>query len=900
MPVDELLDLMLRWEEGGGAATPEELCRDRPELLEDARRQIGGLRRIDAAFAAVADTSAAADDNRAFEFSVTEPPPAVGDRFGPYQLVRLLGQGGMGEVWLAEQTEPVRRHVAVKFVRTGRLSDEAVARFAAERQALALMDHPHIAKILDAGFAGEPGGASPGRRPFFAMEFVAGVPITRYCDEERLPVRDRLRLFVEVSEAVQHAHQKGIIHRDLKPSNVLVAKTDRVVPRVIDFGIAKATGPRLTDETIVTIAGCAIGTLEYMAPEQARPNNPDVDTRADVYALGVMLYELLSGGRPFGSGEVDYAEMIRLIREVEPPPPSRRLADSADAAEIAARRGTDPRRVVAQLRGDLDWIALKCLEKERPRRYDSAAALAADVQRYLADEPVLAGPPSRTYRLKKFVRRNKGAVAAATIVVLALVGGIAATSWQSHEAELARRSAVAASDLATSREKEAKAQADLATAVSNFLQYDLLALASSEGRHELGAAGLGKDATVRDLLDRASQRIEGRFAEQPLIEAAIRWTIGSTYRKLGEVGLALPHLERCAALRMAAIGPDHVQTLRAQFSVGTAYYSAGRYADAIRLFEPVYRAQETGPNPDEEYALITLNNLALAYYGAGRLSDAVRTLEEVRDRRAKLLGADATGTLDTIGNLAALYAESGRLPDAIRSFEHIIDDMTAKLGPRHPSTLNVLNNLAVVYGDSGRKADSIRLFKQVHEAKAATLGAEHPDTLKTEHNLASAYKDAQKLDDAIRLFEHARDGYSAKLGPNHAFRLDTLAMLGQTYQEAGRTGDAETTFRELLKVREGTEPDGWATFEARSLLGGALAAQKKYDDAGPLLVEGFEGLKQRYKRIPPRSRRDRFVKTVNRLIQYCTDRGLKTEADKWEAEGLAVVGDPSRPAQARP
>ena len=345
---------------------------------------------------------------------------------GRYRLIEEIGEGGMGSVWMAQQTDPVKRTVAIKVIKAEMDSRAVLARFEAERQALALMDHPNIAKVLD-------GGVTPDGRPFFVMELVKGVPITKFCDERKLTPRERLQLFVPVCQAVQHAHQKGVIHRDIKPNNVLVALyDDKPVPKVIDFGIAKATGQPLTDKTLMTGFGSVVGTPAYMSPEQAAFNNLDIDTRADVYSLGVLLYELLAGSPPFRQEElarVGLMEMLRVVREVEPPKPSVKLSTADALPSIAAARATEPKRLTGLLRGELDWMVMKALEKDRARRYETASGLAADVQCYLSGDPVRAAPPSATYRLRKFLGRNRGPVAASAVLVLSLIGGIAGTSW---------------------------------------------------------------------------------------------------------------------------------------------------------------------------------------------------------------------------------------------------------------------------------------------------------------------------------------------------------------------------------------------------------------------------------------------------------------------------------------
>ena len=424
-----------------GACGGDHDLRRRIERLLEADGQAGGIleRGPDAG-----PTEAPAPDG----------PPLLPERVfaGRFKLRQKLGEGGMGEVWVADQVEPVHRRVAIKVVRPGLDSERMLARFDQERQALALMDHPNIAKVLDAGEAEG--------RPYFVMELIKGVPITDYCDRARLSPRERLALFVPVCEAVQHAHQKGVVHRDLKPSNILVALYDgRPVPKVIDFGIAKATGPRLTDRSIYTEVGALVGTLEYMAPEQAELNNLDIDTRADVYALGAILYELLTGSVPFSREDLQAAgflEMLRVIKEVEPPRPSTKLSKSGTLPSVADVRRTDPQKLISLMRGELDWIILKCLEKDRGRRYQAASGLARDLEHYLADEPVEACPPTAGYRLRKFARKHRTALATAAAFAILLVAGVVVSTWQAVRATAAERSASASAAVAQNREHEAE------------------------------------------------------------------------------------------------------------------------------------------------------------------------------------------------------------------------------------------------------------------------------------------------------------------------------------------------------------------------------------------------------------------------------------------------------------
>ncbi len=420
---------------------------------------------------------------------------------------------------MAEQEQPIRRRVALKVIKPGMDTKQVIARFEAERQAVSMMDHPNIARVLDAG-------ATEAGRPYFVMELVRGIRITEYCDQNKLSTRDRLELFTKVVQAVQHAHQKGIIHRDIKPSNVLVTLHDGVpVPKVIDFGIAKALGQKLTDKTLFTQFEQFIGTPAYTSPEQAEMSGLDIDTRSDIYSLGVLLYELLVGNTPFDSKELMHSgldEMRRMIREQEPARPSTRLSTmhQGEGTTTAQHRRASVPELIHLLKGDLDWIVMKCLEKDRTRRYDTANGLGSDIEHYLGNEPVTARPPSRLYRVGKLVRRNKLAFAASTAVSLALAIGIVVSTWQAARARQA--------------EKAAQAEKESAEAVLNFFREHILAA----GRPEELEGGLGRNVTLRKAIDSAESQIGRTFKDRPLVEALIRYTLGTSYRLLGEESLA--------------------------------------------------------------------------------------------------------------------------------------------------------------------------------------------------------------------------------------------------------------------------------------------------------------------------------------------------------------------------
>ncbi len=563
---------------------------------QDAGAFLGGAGKIDAAS----------------HQPITLPP---GTRVGPYLLREQIGEGGMGLVFVADQEHPVRRRVALKVVKPGMDTRQVLARFEAERQALALMDHPNIAKVLDGGTTGEPpalaggftvhhppanAGGSPGR-PYFVMELVRGVPITDYCDQARLTPRQRLELFLPVCRAIQHAHQKGIIHRDIKPSNVLVTLYDsHPVPKVIDFGIAKAVGTAFADHSVYTGFAQLVGTPMYMSPEQAEMTAQDVDTRADVYALGVVLYELLTGTTPFDGEtlrQAGFDEMRRIIREDEPAKPSHRVTtmSAEKQSTLSGQRGVDGRQLGRQLQGGLDWVVMTCLAKDRTRRYESAGALAADIERYLRDEPVTACPPSTSYRLRTFARRNRRALATVGVIAAALIGATAVSVWQAVKARNAQNQAETERDLAktaecetAAAEKHANTEAAIARAVNDFLQHDLL---RQVNRSPLGADELdgNSDLTVREALDRAATRVDERFQDQPLVEAAIRSAIGDAYCSLAHGKLATVHFEKALDLRRATLGPNHPHTLASRHRLAIHYCSAavGRSGESIVMLEAV-------------------------------------------------------------------------------------------------------------------------------------------------------------------------------------------------------------------------------------------------------------------------------------------------------------------------
>ncbi len=955
-------------------------------------------------------------------------PPAAGAGAvvaGRYKLLQRIGEGGMGAVWMAQQTEPVRRLVAVKLIRAERGDSGVIlARFEAERQAIALMDHPHIAKLLDAG-------TTEGGAPYFVMELVKGVPLNEFCDRGRLSVPERLRLFLQVCAAVQHAHQKGVIHRDLKPTNILVESHDgRPVPKVIDFGLAKATdGMSLTERTVFTAFGSVMGTPLYMAPEQATFNAVDVDTRADVYALGVLLYELLTGTTPLlpdSMKKAGFDEVLRLVREQEAPPPSSRVSKSEARPALAASRQTEPERLGRLVKGELDWVVLKALSKERERRYETASALARDVERFLNHEPVSAGPPTAAYRLRKFVQRNKAQVVAAGLVLLALLAGMAGTAWGLVRAEQRRAEAEEARQAEAERaegERQARVEearqrglAEAGLAYARKFNELLGSVFAGLDPKRIAASGRPLQDVLRENLGRAVRELEGKPIGDELAVANMQATLGESLLGLGDYAQAVILLEKAYRTRRAKLGPDHPNTLTSMSNLAVGYQETGKLELALPLYEEAMRRTKAKQGADHPDALRSMNNLAEGYRAAGKLDRALPLHEEAlrickaslgRDHPLTLtsmnnlasgyrdaeqpdralplleetlelskakLGLDHPNTLQSINNLASGYRDAGRLDRALPLYDEALRLRRAKLGPDHPHTLASMSNLASCCFDAGRLDWAVPLHEQALRLTKARLGLDHPHTLRCMNDLAAAYWAARQLDRSVPLFEEALKGREGKLGRDHPDTLLTAANLGVNYKDAGRLAEAiplleegyraagkhprlrwvgaalldgylkagkaaeaarlldelvadarrrlprsspqlagqlatfglvlllagefaqaERLLRECFAIRERAQPDAWPTFNTMSMLGGVLLSQKKYADAEPLLLRGYEGMKSREKAIPPKGG-TRIPEALDRLVELyaATDRpGL---AAKYRAERKKYpAGKPTPP-----
>jgi serine/threonine protein kinase/tetratricopeptide (TPR) repeat protein len=847
------------------------------------RRRCGGddelFRRVQALLAAHEDREnvipKAGDDPT----STTSGVPAaettrIGTWIGRYHLLAKIGEGGMGEVFLAEQSQPFRRRVAVKIVRRGMDTREVIARFETERQALALMDHPNVARVLDAG-------ATPDGRPFFVMEHVPGIPITEYCDQYRLTTAERLHLFAQVCQAVQHAHQKGIIHRDIKPSNVLVTvNDDQPLPKVIDFGVAKATGHRLTEGTFITHVGQLVGTPEYMSPEQAEMTALDVDTRTDIYSLGVLLFELLTGALPFERGTLRQAALagiLRVIREQEPPKPSTRLSSlGAESTEIAKKRRTTRATLLRELRGDLDWIALKALEKDRTRRYGTAAELADDVHRHLHHEPVRAGPPSVTYRVRKFVRRNTALVAGVAGVVLALSAGVTTTSTLYFKTEVLRRQAETQKEAAT-RERERAVEAEQlaqerlrdADAVKGFV-LDMLATVDA-------GAVFVRGVTVREILEYASRKVDSAFADQPLVEAELRTTIGNAFRGLGMDDLANPHLTRAFELFDRTLDSSDPRRLTAVVNYAGFLNVRGRYPEAEQLLRAAIDAAERAAatpaqtkaelcgllgavllnqrNLEEAEPLIdasvtALSGVSLTHESVGlqRLAWLAhfRKEKDNADRLAHQAVARARESGDahilgmglvTLSSVLEQRGEYGAAEQIVRELRQMNENT---LGQDHPNTISIYHRLAWNLYLQGRYDEAAPLYAEAIASYRRILGDESYPVAHTFHALAVLRERQGDFQDAERLCRQALTRKRMLRGDDHPDVASCAGNLGLILTQLGRHEEGESLLRECVrKYREAGNP--LSPLAGCILgLGIVLRERRAFAEAEPLVREALE------------------------------------------------------------
>ncbi len=772
-------------------------------------------------------------------------------KVGPYRIVGVIGSGGMGTVYEAEQDEP-RRRVALKVVRPGMVNPRLLSRFRHEANVLGQLRHPGIAQIYEAATSDD----GDGSYPYFAMELVTGRSLCEYADAVDLGTRDRLSLIAAVCDALHHAHQKGVIHRDLKPANILLDEaseppTGQMLPqpKILDFGIARATDADIQTVTVQTSVGELVGTLPYMSPEQAAGDPAAIDIRSDIYAVGVITFELLAGRLPYPVRDKLVHEAVRVIREEEP-----------------SRLSSTDRT----LRGDVETIVAKALEKDKERRYQSAAQLAADIRRHLRDEPIVARPASAMYQLGKFARRNKALVAAAVVVFVGLAGAAAvATGFavsESRQRDLAEREVV------------------VGQAIIGFLS-EMLSAPNPWGS-EAGEAG-DREVRVVDVLDNAAAGLDTAFAGQPEVEAALRTTLGTTYRRLGALDASRTHLERALALHMAEAGERHARTIKTMSELGMLYGVEGRHDEAEAMLSRVLDIHREDLGSDHPLTLAAMTNLALLYDDQGRYDEANAMSEEALAIAQRVLGEDHPDTISARAAVAQEYAQLGRLEESLELQERVLADRRRVLGPDHPDTIGSMNNTADTLVDLGRLEDAQALFEEAVAAVTRIVGEDHPQTLSTMNNLvrvylhrelyekgeslavktleaqrrvlgddhretliaisrlARLYADQDRLDEAEPLFLEALDSSRLALGEEHPHTMAYLNNVANFYRENGRYEDAEPLFLEALAIARATLGDQhWKTLVVTYNIGLFYMSQQRHDDAAPLFEQAVTGARQ--------------------------------------------------------
>jgi eukaryotic-like serine/threonine-protein kinase len=789
------------------------------------------------------DLNAAAD--------LMDESPVLPERIGRYTILGLLGEGGMGTVYLARQ-ERTSREVALKVMRTGYASGAMRRRFEQEARTLAMLHHPGIAQVYEAGLA-EDGRTA---QPFFAMELVHGRPLNVYARETGLTIAQRLELIASICDAVEHAHRRGVVHRDLKPANVLVDEQGR--PRVLDFGVARASSPDSAVTTLHTRPGQLIGTLAYMAPEQIAGHPGEVDGRCDVYALGVLLYELLAGGVPLESADTPLPEMLRRIREQEPPP-------------LGA--------VNRVLRGDIETISRKALEKDPARRYDSAAAFAEDLRRHLRHEPIHARAPGVVEQARKFVRRNRVLVGATSAVLLSLVllaAGVSAALLRALEAE---RTAVV-------EKEQAALQAMRAEAVSRFLQ-DMLAGVDP-------SVAQGADTTLlRKILDAAADRV-AQLGETPEVEATARLVIGGSYLFAGLYPSAEEHLQKAYGLRRTALGDQHAETLEAANRLAVLHHGQGRYEEAERLYTMVLESRRALNLPDRRWLLQSINNLGAFYLELDRAAEAEPLCIEALEGRRRTLGDEHPDTLESIGNLGGLYWRQGRFDEVEPLWTMLAEARHRIAGEDHPATLSAQGNVALLYDKTGRTEAAADLLTGVLERRRKVQGPEHPDTLRTMMNLAPILATLGQLSEAESLYSQLMELHPRVLGETHLRTLLLLNNLASLHLSQGRGPEAVALLDLVVRQARASLPVGaggaGGTGNTQLPLflasrGIANAAQARYPEAETDLLEahalvgdGADGVRQR-------------IWIIQTLVRLYEEWDRPEEAQAWRAR----LPDPQNP-----
>jgi non-specific serine/threonine protein kinase/serine/threonine-protein kinase len=734
-----------------------------------------------------------------------ETPEEFPQRIGPYQILQRLGEGGMGVVYEAEESGPVRRRVAVKVIHAAHYSRDVITRFEAERQALALMNHPGIAKVFSAG-------ATESGEPYFTMELVRGLPIGEYCDLHRLSINERILLFIDVCRAVQHAHQKSVVHRDLKPSNVLVMEQDGArQPKIIDFGVAKALGQQLTEHTLVTLSGTAIGTAAYMSPEQADATM-DVDTRSDIYSLGVMLYELLVGALPLDPAQGGIHVFLANIasRRTDPPRPSAKLSGEPASGAVAFSRRTNVKRLRWDLSGDLDAIAMMAMHPDRSLRYPSAASLADDLRRHLDHQPVIARLPSTRDRAIKFIRRHRVGVASTALVVAAVLSGSVLATVGLVRAQRAER--IAAQEAAAS------------TQVTAFLT-DVFSV-NDPGRSRGGAL------TARELLARGAARVSAGLEGQPLLQARLMQTLGTVHAQLGlydearplfdgalrirerelgandtlvaetlqsigdvarfkgQTALADSALHRALAIRVAALGSAHSSVVTTMAALATLRYAQGRLSEAESIYARALSLDSMSGRPDDAARARRLRGLGVIYWGQGRFEKAEPLFNRALEIELRTLGPDHYDVGGTLNNLGGVYYGMGKYQQALESYERALPIFEKSLDASHPNVFGLYNNFGETYWKLGRFAPAESLLRRSLVMKEKVLGASDPSIANTLHALAGVLRDEQRYGEAESAYRRALAIRERASATNPRPVVETLLDFAELMRRTGRAPEA--------------------------------------------------------------------------------------------------------------
>jgi eukaryotic-like serine/threonine-protein kinase len=738
-----------------------------------------------------------------------------------YEILEKLGEGGFGVVYRARQTQPIARDVALKVLRPGMESDEVEARFRRERQALAVMDHPGIAKVYEAGRTGD-------GRPYFVMELIDGVPIGVHAVSAKLGLRERLHLFASVCDAVQHAHSKGVIHRDLKPGNILVTERQGAPqPVVIDFGVAKATANADWSRSFVTIDAALLGTPAYMSPEQLS-GTMDVDTRGDVYSLGAVLYELLTGSRiiDLGGPPRTLEEIVRLTTEHVPPRPSTRVAQSVLAPSPQRPAGLTAAALARALRGDLDWIVMKAIEKDRNRRYATAAALGDDVERYLANQPVAARPPSPAYLIARFARRHRAGIIAAAAVLVALVAGTVGTAIGLVRASAARTAEIREREEAVRQRDEAQRNEAIARSINAFLNDDILGAVSPEA--------LGFDVSLRAALDAAAERVGARFASQPEVEISLNLTIARSYNRLGVIESGARHVERAVARAAECLPESAPLRLAVMQELAETRLRQSRYDEALALFEDVRRRRSESFGPDDEDALACEYGAVACKSELGDDATAERRLRPMIDRARAKLGASHRLTLQAERGLGLILRAMGRTSEARQIFEATLEKTLQSLGDSDVVTFQLLNDLSVIALSEKRLEDAESLLERGTAARKRRFGEEHPLTLLNQMRSAELAVARGQLDSAEKMLAHASQQMQKSVGRTHVLSQTILQYLTFVRASSGKGETAESDLRAYVKILEEDGVAATRRAEALDLLAKIVASAGRAQEAAEL------------------------------------------------------------------